>query len=45
MNTLKLYSMLKVNQKKAKETKYNYSHYIGYFCHYNCHPLYGIMCH
>lgn len=25
MNTLKLYSMLKVNQKKAKETKYNHT--------------------
>lgn len=28
MNTLKLYSMLKVNQKKAKETKYNHTRII-----------------
>ena len=29
MNTLKLYSMLKVNQKKAKETKYNHTRIIS----------------
>jgi|GEM_PF-6285311 len=35
MNTLKLYSMLKVNQKKAKETKYNHTRIIlAIFCRF-----------